>query len=201
MEGKNRTFKQLQKEKNLQDLNEFAKQVTETYASTPLEYSQTNASADNHLTKKGLRDLMDYAIVTALVSRETASKILEKTIQNQQRKTQDAGSSSIQHHQKIIRLREKYLSDNYSRIQIHDMAISIAASNKPLSYFAKKYNLESDGVIKWMLERAIVEDIVSDYEMEAIIERSLKSKRSEGAKCYFQNLRKKRAKFKEENSQ
>ena len=77
MSEKNRTFKQLQKEKSLEELNSFSKQVTEAYALSINEYSQTNAAIDNHLTKKGLRDLMDYAIVIAVVRRDIATKVLE----------------------------------------------------------------------------------------------------------------------------
>lgn len=201
MDRKDRTFKQLCKEMNLYELNDFAKQVTEAYALSILEYSQKNVAADNHLTLKGLRDLMDYAIIMALVSREIAIKVFEKAIRNQQRKVYNAGSTSVQHYKKIIRLREKHLSETYSRIQIRDIAISVATSKEPLSYFTKIYDLESDGVLRWILERAIVENIVSDGEMEAIIARSLKTKDNERIRQYFESLRKRRNELKEEGSQ
>ena len=201
MSEKNRTFKQLQKEKRLEELNDFSKKVTETYALSPQEYSQTNAAADNQLTKKGLRDVMDYAIVTALVTRDVATKVLEKTIKNQQRKVQDAGSSSLSHHKKIIRLREKYLADGYSRVEIGKITSNFATSNKPISYYTQKYETESDDVTRLLLERAIAENIASDDEMEAIIARSLKVKSTDSVKLYFQNLRSKREKNKKESSQ
>lgn len=199
MSEKNRTFKQLQKEKSLEELNSFSRQVTEAYALSPNEYSQTNAALDNHLTKKGLRDLMDYAIVIALVSREIATKVLEKSIENQQRKAQEAGGSSLSHHQKIIRLREKYLADGYSRTQISKIAKDFATSSKPISYYTKKYEVESDGVIRWILERAITENIASDSEMKAIIKRSLKTNNTHNAKLYFEKIKDKRKEYKRGN--
>lgn len=195
-----RTFKQLEKEKSLRDLNDFAKKVTESYALSIPEYSLKNLAADNNLTLKGARDLMDYAIVTAQVSKEIATKVLEKTIRNQQRKVKNAGGSSIQHHKRLIRLRDKYLADNCARVKIMEVAKEIATSNKSISSITRKHNLESEGVTKWLLERAIAENIATDKETEAIIARSLKVNNTESAKMYFQELRKRRKESKKENS-
>lgn len=195
-----RTFKQLEKEKSLRDLNDFAKKVTESYALSIPEYSLKNLAADNNLTLKGARDLMDYAIVTAQVSREIATKVFEKTIRNQQRKVKNAGGSSIQHHKRLIRLRDKYLADNCARVKIMEVAKEIATSNKSISSITRKHNLESEGVTKWLLERAIAENIATDKETEAIIARSLKVNNTESAKMYFQELRKRRKESKKENS-
>lgn len=71
---KKRTFKQLQEEKSLQELNEFSKEITEHYANTPVENSQRAVADNNNITLRALRDLMDMAIKTALVSYETANK-------------------------------------------------------------------------------------------------------------------------------
>ena len=90
MEKRTRTFKQLQKEKTLQELKHFAKEVTELYARSVIEYTQSKVARDNKLTIKGLRDLMDYAIVTAVVTRETANLVLAKQwkIKEENRKMQ-----------------------------------------------------------------------------------------------------------------
>lgn len=112
MQQKNRTFKQLEKEKTLEELNRFAREVTQQYATSGLKYSQTNAAKDNRLTPKGFRDLMDYAIVTAQVSLRTAILVQNKAIQNQQRKAREAGGSSIEHHKDLIKQREEYKSSH-----------------------------------------------------------------------------------------
>ena len=206
MAGENRTFKQVQKEKTFDDLNRFAKAVTEAYAKSDIAYSQTNAAQDNHLTKKGLRDLMDYAIVTALVSREICDKVLEKAISNQRQKAQEAGGTSIRHHKDLMRKREDYLLGTYTRTGIARLTKEIA--DNPfcsIHYFTQKYNIESDRLTKKILERAIVENIVSDEVMEKIIERSLKGieiKRVQNkAKQYFEALKKQREENQAKSSQ
>lgn len=194
MQEKNRTFKQLEKQKTFEELNCFAKEVTEKYATSPIEYSQSNAARDNHLTVKGLRDLMDYAIVTAQVSLNTAILVKNKAIQNQQRKAREAGGSSIVHHEDLIRQRENFLMTAFSRTETRKIAEDIACNpSKPLHYFTKKYRLESDRMIKLLLKKSIVEDIVTDEVMELIIKRSYST---EKANQVFQEFRKQREKYK-----
>lgn len=197
-----RTFKKLAKEKNFEDFNRFAKEVTMAYATSPITYSQSNVAMDNNLTKKGLRDLMDYAIINNLVSKDTAIQILNKSIQNQQRKANEAGGSSIKHHKELMKKREKFLAYTYSRLEVNDISSDIANnSSETISYFTRKYNIESDRVTKEILERAILENIVSDEIMKKIISRSLKNNSSEYAQKYFNYLQKEREKNKEKNSQ
>ncbi len=199
MAGEDRTFKQLQKEKTFDDLNRFAKAVTEAYATSDKEYSQANAAQDNHLTKKGLRDLMDYAIVTALVSREICEQVLEKAISNQRQKIQGAGGTAISHHKDLMRKREDYLLGTYTRTGIARLSKEIADNpSYSIPYFTEKYNIESDRLTKKILERGIVENITSDEEMEKIIERSLKGYKAEQ---YFAALKKQREENKAKSSQ
>lgn len=200
MEVKRRTFKQLQKEKSFQELNEFAKNVTQKYATSQKEYSQSNVAEDNNLTLKGLRELMDYAIINSLVSIEIADKVLKKSIQNQQRKNEEAGGSSISHHKKLIKKRAELIVYSYLPSEIRKIATDFA--NNPMysiQHFKIKYKVESEKVIKLILQRAIVENISSDDEMERIIQRSLKANPTESAKQYFEYLRNER--IKNENSQ
>lgn len=200
MEVKRRTFKQLQKEKSFQELNEFAKNVTQKYATSQKEYSQSNVAEDNNLTLKGLRELMDYAIINSLVSIEIADKVLKKSIQNQQRKNEEAGGSSISHHKKLIKKRAELIVYSYLPSEIRKIATDFA--NNPMysiQHFKIKYKIESEKVMKLILQRAIVENISSDDEMERIIQRSLKANQTESAKQYFEYLRNER--IKNENSQ
>ena len=200
MEVKKRTFKQLQKEKNLQELNEFARKVTQRYATSEKEYSQKNVAEDNNLTQKGLRELMDYAIITANVNIEVSNKVLEKSIKNQQRKEKEAGGSSISHHKKLMRKRAEFIVYSYLPSEIKKIAADVA--NNPMysiQYFKIKYKIESEKVMKLILQRAIAENISSDDEMERIIQRSLKVNATESAKQYFEYLRNERTKNK--NSQ
>ncbi len=197
MAGEFRTFKQLQNEKTFEELNFFAKAVTEAYATSDMAYSQTNTAKDNHLTKKGLRDLMDYAITMSLVSRETCEQVLQKAIENQRQKAQEAGSTSIRHHKELMKKREELLLCAYTRTEIEKIAKDIAENpSYSIHHFTLKNNIESDRLTKSILKRAIVENIVSDEVMEKIIERSLKGieirRVKHKAKQYFAALKKQR---------
>lgn len=188
-----RTFKQLQKEKDFEEFNRFAKEVTELYAKSDFVYSQTSVARDNNLTVKGLRELMDYAIVMSLVSLGDAQKVVNKTIANQQRKEPDAGATSYSHHKELISKRIKYIVGSYQQDEIRKIATDVAEDfSKPILYFAKKYEIESDTIVKMLLERAIVESIISDEIMEKIFERSLKGKKDQKIELYFDSLRQKR---------
>lgn len=192
-----RTFKELKKEKSADEFNRFAKEVTELYANSVLEYSQTNVARDNRLSKKALREVMDYAIKIALVSLDTAKLVLNKSIKNQQRKAKDAGGSSINHNNIIINERAKYLAKAYNTGTVDKIATDIATdTSKELSYFTRKYEIESDQLTKRILERSIIENIVSDEIMEKIIERTLKRNNTESARKYFENIRKQRSDMK-----
>lgn len=206
MAGEFRTFKQLQKEKTFEELNSFAKAVTEAYAKSDMAYSQTNTAKDNHLTKKGLRDLMDYAIITDLVSRETCEQVLQKAIENQRQKAQEAGSSSIIHHKELIKRREEFLLSAYAKVEVEKIAKDIAEhSSCSIHYFTEKYNIESDRLTKSILKRAIVENIVSDEVVEKLIERSLKGieirRVRHRTEQYFAALKKQREENKAKGSQ
>ena len=197
MEKKPRTFCKLKKEKSLEELNHFAKEVTERYATSTHEYSQKNVAMDNNLTKHGLRDLMDYAIKYPLVSLEIADKVLYKAMKNQQGKGEIAGGTSINHHKDLIRIRNKNLLGSYLDSEVKRIAEDVASN--PLmstSYFTEKYEIESDTLTKKILERAIEENIVSDEVMERIIQRSLKLKDTPKVRKYFENLKEKRQAYK-----
>ena len=190
MDVKARTFKQLEKEKSFEEFNRFAKAITEAYANSTTEYSQTSAAIDNRVTKEAFRKLMDYAITMALVSIQTAENVLNKAKYNQQRKTQEAGGSSINHHNDLMRKRVDYLVGGYLNAQINTIATDIANNHLyTIGHFCKKYDIESEILAKKLLERAIVENIVSDDIMEKLIERSLKKNPTDSAKKYFARLR------------
>ena len=190
---KMRTFKQLQEEKSFQELNEFSKEVTEHYANTPIENSQSAVAENNRITIKALRDLMDMAIKTALVSYETANKSYQKCMENQKRKEESAGGTSYQHHQKLLKQRTEFLVMGYARSEIKKIAEDIA--NHPrekLVNFQRKYQLESSNLLKQLLQRSIVENIVDDETVEKIRKRSLIGSNAKSVNKYFGVLLEKR---------
>lgn len=190
---KKRTFKQLQEEKSLQELNEFSKEITEHYANTPVENSQRAVADNNNITLRALRDLMDMAIKTALVSYETANKSYQKCMENQKRKEESAGRTSYQHHQKLLKQRTEFLVMGYARSEIKKIAEDIA--NHPresLTNFQGKYQMETSNLLKQLLQRSIVENIVDDETVEKLRKRSLIGSNSQSVNQYFDFLLKKR---------
>lgn len=160
-----------------------------------------NVAKDNDLSQKAVRDLMDYAIKTAQVSLDITTAVLNKLIQNQQRKAYEAGGSSVSHHKNLINDRIKYLLAGYTNAEVNTIATDIA--NNPcysISHFTKKYDIETDILTKMILRKAIVENISSDEIMEKLIERSLKGNNTEKIRERFESLRKKRKENKEKNS-
>lgn len=169
-----RTFKELENEKDYKEFCRFAKAVTESYADSQRECSQKVIAKDNNITVGCLRKLMDYSIKICLVSRSVADKTLNKAIFNQQRKKKEAGSSSIVHFHKLITEREEFIAYSVSSAEIRQLATEYAEKpEKSISYLKEKYKHESERVTKLLLRRAIVENIISDEMVSAMIERSI----------------------------
>ena len=197
MKQKDRTYRQLEKEKTLEEFNRFSTEVTTRYATSELEYSQADVARDNYITPKCLRQLMDYAIIHNKVSLEIAVLVKNKAKQKSMLKVQQAGGKSISHHNYLMQKRAEYLITGISEVEIKMIAEEIANDpSKSISYFTRKYELESDYITKLLLKKSIVESIVSDEVMEKIIERSLKNNLSESAQNYFNWLRQERIKIK-----
>lgn len=170
-----RTFKQLSKEKTYAELMDFSKKITELYANSESMYSQSKIAEENNVTRKCLRDLMDYAIVMSLVSKPICDKVLEKAVCNQRNKIPESGWSSLEHHRELIKRREELLLNSFFEPEIYRIANDIAENfDCSISEFTIKYNIESDSITRKILERAIIENIVSDKVVERLIERSLK---------------------------
>lgn len=197
-----RTYTILKKEKTLEELSEFSKQVTERYATSELEYSQEDVARDNNITRGCLRRLMDDAIIEARVSIEIALLVKNKAMKKSEMKVQQAGGRSISHHEDLMKKREAHLLTAFSRVEIKKMAEDIANHpSKPINSFTRKYNIETDRLTKLLLKKSIVENIVSDEVMELIIKRSLGSNPNERANKTFEKFRIEREEYKKKNSQ
>lgn len=201
MEQKDRTFRQLEEEKTQEEFDQFATAVTTRYATSELEYSQANVARDNHITSKCLRQLMDYAIIYNKVSLEIATLVKNKAMQKQKVKVQQAGGSSISHHENLMRQRENFLLMAFSRVEIKRIAEDIANHpSKSIHFFTCEYGIETDRLTKMLLKKSIVENIISDDIMELIIKRSLGDNPTEKAKKVFEEFRIEREKNKSKNS-
>ena len=188
--AKGRSFTDIKKEYGFdaKKIGELAKKVTETYANSKEEYSQSQVAKQFDISVVCLRKLMDYAIITNAVSITKATQVMEKSIRNQQRMHAEAGGTSIAHHNELMRQREDYIVMSFNNEQIK--AIVKSAVTDP--YFRKtteRFNIEKR-VVQKVLERAIQDNIATDDETDVLINRSISMNKSEWVKKYFENLRK-----------
>lgn len=197
-----RTFTQLQKEKSFTEFNQFVKAVTERYAQSNMCVGQSNVAKDNNITVQCLRKLMDYAIVYGIVSLEIASQVKEKAKIRANMHYESAGVRSEVHHYELYRKRAQYMLTSIFKSEIKEIA-EYYANNPKLSIqeITRKYQLDSSYLTKLILEKAILENIVSDDVVELLIKRNVGENPKEKVVKYFENLRKEREENKKKNSQ
>ncbi len=169
-----RTYTQLQKEKNFEELNHFEIKVLERYAISDYVVSQADVARDNNITLSCFKRMKEDAIMHGYISRELVEAIRNKaTTKSEMRINQSAGKC-IFYYEKLIKQREEFLATTIPRSQIKHIAEDVANNpSNSIKYFKNKYNFESNRLVRLILKIAIVENIVSDETMELIIKRSL----------------------------
>ena len=178
------------------EFNSLAKKVTNNYVSSLPEYSQDQLAKDFGLSTSCVRKLMDHAIVEGLVSKEIAVYVMKKSVMNQQRKHAEAGASSIRHHNELMKKREENVANRYTSFDISVIVNEIAFWNIDFKVAIRNFNLESERVLKLILQRAIAENICSDEEADILIERGLNKNMSRETVKYFRELIEKRVETK-----
>ena len=149
-----RNYTELKKIYCKEDFDNLSRRVTETYARSLSEYSQTQLARDFNITVSCARKLIDYAIEYAIVSKKMSDYVLEKAIKTQQRNHPQAGGSSIEHHKKLIRMREEHIATSFPELRIAEIVSYYIENN--FEDVAKKFGLESNRVGVLLIERAIV---------------------------------------------
>lgn len=182
-----RTYTQLQKEKSFEELKEFEIKVLKRYATSDYVVSQADVARDNNITLSCLKRMKEAAIIHAYISRELTEAIRNKAIAKSEMRIQQSAGKCALYYERLIKQREEFLVTAIPKTQIKSIAEDVANNpSNPIKYFKKKYNLESERLVKLILKIAIVENIVSDETMELIIKRSLN--------CYSHNRVKLKAK-------
>lgn len=175
-----RTYTQLQKEKSLEELKEFEIKVLERYATSGYVVSQTDVARDNNITPNCFKRIKEDAIIHGYISREMAQAIRNKAVNKSERRIQQSGGKCVLYYERLIREREEFLVTGISKVQIKDIAEDVANNpSKPITYFKKKYDLESDRLVRLILKIAIVEVIVNDETVDLIEKRSIENSKQE----------------------
>lgn len=169
-----RTFTQLQKEKSFEELKEFEINVLERYARSDFAVSQADVARDNNITLSCFKRMKEDAIIHGYISRDLAEAIRNKAVAKCEMRIQQSSGKCILYYKKLIEQREEFLVTAIPKAQIKVIAEDVANNpSNPIKYFKRKYNLESDRMVRLILKIAIVENVVSDETMELIIKRSL----------------------------
>lgn len=171
-----RTYTQLEKEKSFHELKDFEVKVLERYATSDYVVSQADVARDNNITLSCFKRMKEDAIIHGYISRELVEAIRNKAVTKSERRVQQSAGKCVLYYERLIKQREEFLATAISKVQIKGIAEDVANNDsKPIKYFKKKYNLESDCLVRLLLKIAIVENVVSDEIMELIIKRSVDS--------------------------
>lgn len=169
-----RTFTQLQKEKSLEELKDFEIQVLKRYATSDYLVSQRDVARDNNITESCFVRIKEEAIIHGYASRELTEAVRNKAVTKSEMRIQQSGGKCVLYYKRLIKQREEFLVTGISKAQIKVIAEDVANNHSnPIKYFKRKYNLESDRIVRLVLKIAIVENVVSDETMKLIIKRSL----------------------------
>ena len=179
-----------------EEFNRIAKKVTENYANSFYEYSQEQIAKDFDISTTAVRKLMDYAIEEALVSKNTVIGVARKSIANQQRKHPEAGGTSIRHHKELIKKREKKLVENWPEFVIESIVFEVLHKAQNAESIMKSYNIESERIYRKLLERAVIENICTDEDVDLFVERSYQKGVTLSKIKYFRQAIEKRVAFK-----
>ena len=194
-----RSFTELEKQYagRYDDFCSLAKRVTETYSRSLREYSQSQIAKDFDLSTSAVRKMMDFAIVNALVTKQTAEYVMQKAIENQQRNHPEAGASTVSHHNELMGKRYEVIAYSLPRDEVKKIVEdAVEANGRSLADTAKRFQLESMKELQYVLERGIIEDIATDEEVITLMDRSVKKDPSR--KEYFENLIFNRQAFRQE---
>ena len=182
------------------EFNCLMKKVTMSYVNSPVEYSQAEVAKDYNITPNAVRKIMDYAIIHCLVSKEEASKVMNKSKENQQRKHAEAGGSSIRHHLELMRKRENFIAKDYEKTAIMEVVNMVVYGADDIYECYKECNIESPRLFWLIIERAIAENICTDTELDIITQKCYRKELSVKRIGWFRHLIEKRVEYRRKNN-
>lgn len=193
-----RTYTQLQKEKSFEELKEFEIAVLERYATSDYVVSQKDVARDNNITPSCFKRIKEDAIIHAYISREMFEAIRNKAINKSEMRIQQSGGKCVLYYERLIKQREEFLVTAISKVKIKSIAEDVANNpSKPITYFKRKYDLESDHLVRLILKIAILEVIVNDEIVDLIEKRSIENSKQECSEMIHKFILKLKEKRKE----
>ena len=190
---KKRSYNALKNElETTERFNDFAAEVANKYATTDLEYARKHICEDYGITSTCYYKLLEYAVVECLVDDVTVVNIMGKSANNQALYYEGSGGTSVAKYNRLYDARCKKIASKMPLSLVCELAKSFASGAKGTS----KYRLACDNeistrVIDYVLEMAILEDVVLEEEKVKIAKRLIKTAKKEDKKeteRYVRNL-------------
>ena len=194
-----KNFTQLKKQKTFEEFNRYAKRITEDYATSENHFSRSYFCRTYDISSSCFYKLMEYAVVTDLVSDSITAKMMNKAIANQQNHDKRAGGTSQQKYVDMYRKRCEFIANQKSMEIVEDFAIMFACyPSDTKEELASEFGI-SKKVADLLLVRAIVENIADDDIVERIEKRSIAGSVDKNyTREFFSKLKKQREDNKKE---
>lgn len=192
---KKRSFSQLKKEKEFKEFCSFCKKVTEEYANSEAQFSESYFTEHHNISQSCFRKVIKYAIETNLVEDEIVFKAMEKSAKNSESHSKGSGGRSRANYEKMYTHKCQYIAMLVPKEKIEKAVIAFA-DNPDISKkdIATAYGWNRK-TFEILLVKAIEENLVDDRTVEAIETRSINNaniEKREYTKDYFTGLKKKR---------
>ena len=192
---KKRSITQLKKTMNYEEFNVFCGLLAKQYANSETQFARTYFCERYNISKNCYYKILEYAIVTNLVSDKVVSRMMNKAIANAEAHAIGGGNAVNIHYNKMLAQR-----NNYILLQIPEQTIVNFANDFADNPDISKYDLAeayeiSLKIAELILVKAIEENIVPDHVVDSIESRSIINADKEDlqlTKNFFKALRQKR---------
>ena len=196
---KKRSFTQIKKTMQLSEFEAFCKKLTEEYANSDAQFSRSYFCNRYNISESCYYKVMEFAVVMDLVSDSIVSKMLNKSMANQNLHLAGAGGSSIAKYARMYSARCEYIALSFIDDEVRKIAKDFVDNpDIPKQEIATMHGI-SKKVLDLLLVRGIEQCIVDDETVNKIEERSIKNSHPSNVqrtKEYFEALREKRKAYK-----
>lgn len=196
-----RSYTDMQRNTSQKDLDQFARDIAISYATSELHYSRSYYTSKYIVNSSCFTKLLERAVVCDLVSDEIVNKMRKKAYRNSNIKSIEySGDGTIAtevHYSKMIGERKwfKFLRDFPEEDKIKITTYFAEHFEVSKAECAKKFNLSTIELGK-IIEDTLLKNKVDDEIFSKIRTRSLGDNPSESSIKYFATLKRKRNKMK-----
>lgn len=200
-EKKLRSYTNMQKNSEEEELDQFAREIAKSYATSELHYSRSYYTKHYEINTSCFTKLLERAVVRDLVSDDIVRKMRKKAYRNSNIKSIEySGDGTIAtevHYAKLLGERKwfRFLRDFPENKKIEITTYFAEHFEISKSECAEKFNVSTIELGK-IVEDTLINNKVDDEIFSKIQTRSLGDNPSESSVKYFATLKRKRNKMK-----